>query len=286
MNEELKTQLKGYGLTDEQITEVEKKLGVTSVEDMKYVTEKDLTDLGVLPVPARKIVAAYKPKEPVAASPVAPTAPAVPGAPINITVATGNPDDMTVQQLVEAVSKGERSRDFTAALRRKTGGTKMHVFVRIPGSDQLDITSTMDLIAQDYQPGEEPKFWSSVPTETLTEVLMIRRFADPLTGEVLEKGDPWEKLGEETMAMAAYARMKGVVDKVDKYTITSEATQEPAHPRWTRIRALWTRGVRSNDPLVLEARAAIIYTKTSRHDDEEVRPSKGGEGFRERDQPF
>ncbi len=61
MNEELKLELKGLGLTDEQIAAIETTLGVTSREDMLFVTSEMLTGLAVRPVAAAKLLKHFAP---------------------------------------------------------------------------------------------------------------------------------------------------------------------------------------------------------------------------------
>ena len=262
MNESLKKKLlEDFKLTLDQISKLEA-AGVVVEDDLKMLTAADLKEAGLNIVTAKKLSAAFNPP-PAALTPVAEAATAAPvsGAnPMNITVRTGNPEDMTIQELLVSVSEGERSQDITSVLRRKVG-PKRRVYVRKAGSDQLDVAATMEMINQDFPEGTEPAFWDSEPTETLTEILQMRTYADPLTGNPLAKGDPWLKLGDEKMAAFAYAKIKGNVlnGSEDKYTLTSEAMANPTGERWNKIQALWNRGIKSGDPAIMEARAAIIY---------------------------
>lgn len=276
MNAELKTKLLGLGLSEEDITKLEN-AGVKTEDDLKLLDVADLKEAGLNLVNAKKLAAMYAPAPVIApaapaAEPGASAAPAVPGAGMNITVRTGNPEDMTIQELLDLVAKGERSQDITSVLRHKVGA-KRRVYVRQSGSDMLDVANTMEMINQEYAEGEEPPFWGSEPTETLTEILQLRTYADPLTGAPLAKGDPWLKLGDDRMAAFAYAKLKGNVlsGSEDKYTLVNEAMADPAGERWDKIQALWNRGIKSGDPQIMEARAAIIYrvkTGTNRHGDE------------------
>ena len=260
MNAELKTKLLGLGLSDEDITKLEN-AGVKTEDDLKLLDVGDLKEAGLNLVNAKKLAAMYAPA-PVAAPAAEPSAPAAPQAMPNISVSvkTGNPEDMTIQELLELVAKGERSQDITSVLRRKVG-TSRRVYVRVAGSDRLDVAETMEMINQEYPEGTEPAFWGTEPTETLSEILQLRTYADPLTGAPLAKGDPWLKLGDEKMAAFAYARIKGNVfnGSEDKYTLANEATSESTGERWNKISALWNRGIKAGDPQIMEARAAIIY---------------------------
>ena len=61
MNEEFKKELKDLGLTDEQVAAIETTLGVTSREDMLFVTSEMLTGLAVKPVVAAKLLKHFAP---------------------------------------------------------------------------------------------------------------------------------------------------------------------------------------------------------------------------------
>lgn len=264
MNDELKEKLKGLGVSEAAIQTLEEQELTTEASLSGYTYER-FTAMGIKAGSATILAAQYGPAPvPVTAS-TAPEAGAAaatpPGAPLNITVKTGNPEDMTVQELLSLVANGERSQDVTSVLRRKVGATR-RVYVREAGTDRIDVAETMELLNQDFAPGEEPQFWGTQPTETLSEILELRRYADPLTGKPLAKGDPWLQLGDDGMAAFVYARLKGsdlISGNEDKYTLVKEATSDPAGERWIKIQTIWNRGVKSGDPMIMEARAAIIY---------------------------
>lgn len=268
MNEELKQKLIALGMTEDGVSKLETEGGVKDeaglVRLLAGMSFKDLREIvGCTVLAAKDVIATYAPKEPETPTSVTATPPAAAPGPMNITVRTGNPEDMTVQELLGLVANGERSTDVTQVLRRKIGGDR-RLFVRVKGSDQIDIAGTMDLINQDFESNTEPAFWGEVPTETLNEILQLKKYADPLTGDVLAKGDPWLKLGsDDLMASFYYAKAKGVLTGTeDKYTLVNEAKADPPGERFERIQALWNRGISSSDPLVMQARAAILYRVT------------------------
>lgn len=258
MEESLKSELMARGLTEEQIAVLDGE-GLDTLVALGECDASEIREVTGCNRGTAKKVMAYVKSQTAGSEPAADvTSPAVVAPPMNITVRTGNPEDMTLRELLQAVADGERSLDFTSVLRKKV--RNMRVFVRLEGSDRVDVAATMELIEQDFEPGEEPTFWGTQPTETLSEILQVRKYADPLTGKQVSKGDPWLKLSEEQMAMAAYARMKGVLTgREDSYTLVAEATAAPPADRWRRVQTLWTRGVNSHDPLVMQARAAVYY---------------------------
>lgn len=60
MNDLLKTRLTELGVTEEQLTAIDA-LGVNDVGDMNFVLDTDLVGVGLKPIVARKVVAAFKP---------------------------------------------------------------------------------------------------------------------------------------------------------------------------------------------------------------------------------
>jgi hypothetical protein len=60
MNDLLKSRLTELGVTDEQVTAIEA-LGAVEVGDMNFVLDTDLVGVGIKPIVARKVVAAFKP---------------------------------------------------------------------------------------------------------------------------------------------------------------------------------------------------------------------------------
>lgn len=58
--------LKEFGIDDTAATTLKEQLGITSVDEMNLLTEKDLVDAGIKPIPARKLLASLVPATPAA----------------------------------------------------------------------------------------------------------------------------------------------------------------------------------------------------------------------------
>lgn len=254
MDDALKARLVELGLNEEQVGKMAE-AGAQSAPDMALTSAEDIVAItGIGIIAARRIAHAFAPTiEPTPAPPAAVAATPLPA--VNVTVTNNDPGTMRVSELLTAVAQGERDRDFVQALTKKVGARR-RVYVR-DENGRLDVDATMDLINEDIHIGEEPAFWGNQPTETLTEVLDVQRFNDPLTGEPITRGNPWLKLPIDDMAAVAYAKMKNFLRGTeDPYTIVNEA-QSGNSERWTRVQNLWKRGLRSTDPMTLQARAAI-----------------------------
>lgn len=62
MNENAEKLFKSFGLNDEQIASIGQK-GVETMEDLPFLEEKDLTEIGMLPIKARRLLEQVKPAE-------------------------------------------------------------------------------------------------------------------------------------------------------------------------------------------------------------------------------
>ena len=109
MNDELKKVLTEMGLNEEQIAKLETAgaLEASDLDDAELIVRS--TGCGAFV--ARRIVKKFVPvvvvehKETDIAANASPA-----GQPMNITVRTGNPEDMTVQELLTLIANGERVR--------------------------------------------------------------------------------------------------------------------------------------------------------------------------------
>ncbi len=258
------------GLTADQIQGL-KDLGVEKEADLQFLELSDLTELGLKPIAARKILAVLKPQ----AQPAAPAA--TPSMPSTITLVTGSPDNMTLEELLKAVTTGGKRGDqrYIQVITRLTYGK--NVFVRMPGSDSLDIAAICEYVA-DMDPDDNPEFIGDEPTESLSEVLEKRAQANPITGEKLDTKSRWLKVSEEWRIIAAYGIASGRLN-ADEITLLTELSSEKPNPiRWDQIKTAYARAKARNEPTAMAAANSLIYRKRPSY-----RPSgtqrDGGRGF-------
>lgn len=263
MSEQLKEQLmKGYGLTDEQITGVEN-LGVSTVEDMQFVTAEDLTGLGVKVIVARKIVAAFAPK------PAEVPTTSQPSGPINVTVQSGKLVDKPLKELLDMLASGERSTELKQAIREKIGG--LVCFVRVEDGENLDVAATLECYDYVLETSQSPEMWGNVPVESFEEILEKRREADPLTGDALTNGvNPttglsWKPVSEQNRVYIAFARLNNLLEgRPDPFVLVDELSKEPLGGRWIKIVAVYKRAEKAEPEKIAAARAALWYRKGGR----------------------
>lgn len=217
MNEVLKNLLQEKGftdLTDEQISGI-LKLGVRSAEDMQWVTEEDLTKLGVPVITGRKIAATFKPKpEPTAVSPAP-----VPTGPIQVTVQPqATLPEMEIKQLLErlvgnpaddAALDELRSRDqFRAAYAKDP-----RVAVIEGTNGPLNVPATLKYW-QFLRKGQPQSRWESKRVVTIEKALgrIERLLLHPLVArETIYMGTDtygcdWTKVSPDRMEAAYWAR--------------------------------------------------------------------------------
>jgi hypothetical protein len=187
-------------------------------------------------------------------------------APQKVELVSSDPKTMRTPDLVRAIAGGEKDAQYIDELDRRVRGQAM--FVRDANTGGIDAEESIILIA-DVGKGIPPKFWGSAPTETLADILQRKRFANPLTGEVLSKGDEWLEVLLPRRELAAYAVLAGLLQApYDEDIIISQLSQEDLKGRWLRWQNAYTLAQSkatdaSSVALVARARTAVYYQEGS-----------------------
>jgi hypothetical protein len=158
---------------------------------------------------------------------------------------------------LQAATTGEI--EALAYLRERFG--EKTVFVRDLSTGKLDVDASAACIAF-MGAGSQIDRWGTMPTESLSQILSERRFANPLTGAVLVPGDSWLTIEVSRRRLAAFGVLTLAINplSVDEETIIEQLSRKELAGRWLRIANAYEVASKRNDATVQEAERRLYET--------------------------
>lgn len=224
-----------YGLTEEKARTVIDKVGVTTLNLLRYIEVGDLTaeDIGIKLAPARMIVAAIQngvPAEP---------APTIAAEAITVIVQGHKPvHEMVPSELIAIIANesDERRQDAAEEWDTRTRGNPSIVLVnsRVDTIRSLELMKTARVARHTFHGPD--------PVKTAKEIVSEKVLHDPIDDTVLIGGinqqtlADWSLVTEENLILVAWANSQGFLRGRDPVDIAEQVTIE-LNGYWSQIKA-------------------------------------------------
>lgn len=165
---------------------------------------------------------------------------------------------LPLSHLLQGAATGDT--DAIAQLRERFG--EKTVFVRDLATGKLDIAASLACIV--YVGIDSPvDHWEGMPTESLSQILAERRYANPLTGKALVPGDSWLTVEVSRRRLAAFGVLTLALNPlgVDEETIIEQLSRSDLSGRWIRIANAYEVASKRNDATVHEAERRLYESQ-------------------------